>query len=110
MRVEALLAAGRMQPAGLAVIERARAGGSWEALDEVETLVIPDDQRSALQAQPPALGRFEAFPPSYRRNTLAWISAAKRPETRATRVARTNDMAAQKLRTNHARQPMGQGG
>src|SRR6478672_9351967 len=42
-RVQRLIADGRMTPAGLAAIERAKANGSWETLDSVERLEIPDD-------------------------------------------------------------------
>lgn len=106
-RVEALTAAGRMQPAGLAAIERAKADGSWSALDEVETLAVPADLQAALDAQPPAAAHFERFPRSSKRNILEWISAAKKPETRLARIQTTADMAARNLRANHARQPKG---
>lgn len=42
-RVERLIAEGLMTPAGLAVIDAAKADGSWTGLDEVEDLVVPDD-------------------------------------------------------------------
>src|SRR5512136_1171061 len=57
-RIERLIADGRMQPAGLAAIERAKANGSWEVLDSVERLEIPDDLAAALGAVP---GASEAF-------------------------------------------------
>ena len=53
--LEVLLAEGRMQPSGLAVVERAKADGSWTKLDAVETLAEPDDLRAALDAVPAAL-------------------------------------------------------
>ena len=52
-RVERLIAAGRMAPAGLAAIERAKANGSWEILDSVERLEVPEDLAAALE-RPPA--------------------------------------------------------
>ncbi|RTL46844.1 MAG: hypothetical protein EKK53_01940 [Burkholderiales bacterium] len=108
-RVEALMAAGRMQAAGLAVIERAKADGSWAALDEVETLAVPADLQAALDAHPPAADYFERFPRSSKRNILEWIAAARKPETRLARIQTTAEMAAQDLRANHARQPKGTG-
>jgi uncharacterized protein YdeI (YjbR/CyaY-like superfamily) len=42
-RVEELIAAGRMMPAGLAKIEAAKQDGSWTALDAIEALEIPSD-------------------------------------------------------------------
>ena len=85
-RVERLVAAGRMEPAGLAAIERAKANGSWEVLDGPERLEIPDDLVAALDRHPPAAANFAAFPPSPRKMMLGWVALALRPETRAARI------------------------
>jgi uncharacterized protein YdeI (YjbR/CyaY-like superfamily) len=97
-RVERLLAEGRMQPAGLAAIERAKANGSWEVLDSVERLEVPDDLAAALAAHPAAAANFAAFPPSARKQHLAWIAFAMRPETRATRIRQIAEAAARNER------------
>jgi uncharacterized protein YdeI (YjbR/CyaY-like superfamily) len=97
-RVERLSAEGRMAPAGLAAIERARANGSWEILDSVERLEVPDDLAAALAAQPPAAANFAAFPPSARKQNLAWIAFARRPDTRASRVRQVAEAAARNER------------
>jgi uncharacterized protein YdeI (YjbR/CyaY-like superfamily) len=99
-RVERLIAEGRMAPAGLAAIERAKANGAWTALDAVEQGIIPDDLAAALAERPPAATNFEAFPKSVRRAILLWISQAKRPETRAARVTETATLAARNERAN----------
>jgi uncharacterized protein YdeI (YjbR/CyaY-like superfamily) len=85
-RVERLIASGRMQPAGLAAIERAKADGSWTVLDGPERLEVPPDLAAALEAHPPAAGLFAAFPPSARKLMLSWVATAVRPETRASRI------------------------
>ena len=85
-RVERLIASGRMQPAGLAAIERAKADGSWTVLDGPERLEVPPDLAAALDAHPPAAERFAAFPPSARKQMLSWVAMAVRPETRASRI------------------------
>ena len=103
--LEILLAQGRMQPAGLAAVERARADGSWTKLDAVETLTEPDDLRVALDAVPAARTSWDGFPPSVRRAVLEWVGAAKRPATRAARVAETVSEAAVGRRANQWRQP-----
>ena len=103
-RVEALLAAGAMADAGLAKIEAAKRDGSWSALDAVEALQIPPDLAAALAAHGEAAAHFEAFPRSVRRGILEWIGAAKKPETRAKRVAETARLAAQGERANQWRQ------
>ena len=97
-RVERLIAEGRMMPAGLAAIERAKANGSWELLDSVERLEVPDDLAAALDAQPPAAAHFAAFPPSARKMLLGWLVTARRPETRARRIEEIADAAARNQR------------
>ncbi len=97
-RINRLEAAGLLAPAGRAVVEAARADGSWSALDDVENLVEPPDLRAALDADPAARAHWDGFPPSARRNILAWIQGAKRPETRAKRIAQTARLAAQGVR------------
>jgi uncharacterized protein YdeI (YjbR/CyaY-like superfamily) len=97
-RVERLAAAGAMAPAGFAAVERAKANGMWEVLDSVERLEVPSDLRAALDASPPAAGHWAAFTPSARKMILGWIALAKRPETRAARVAETARLAARNER------------
>jgi uncharacterized protein YdeI (YjbR/CyaY-like superfamily) len=55
-------------------------------------LVAPQDLQQALEAFPEALANFTRLPPSHRRRYLAWINDAKRPETRARRVAEAVQM------------------
>ena len=98
VRVERLIAAGRMAPAGLAAIERAKGNGAWEVLDSVARLEVPDDLRAALEASPPAAVNFAAFSPSARRGLLAWVAFAMRPETRAARVRQVAEAAARNKR------------
>jgi uncharacterized protein YdeI (YjbR/CyaY-like superfamily) len=86
-RIERLLADGMMAPAGLALIEEAKRDGSWTLLDDVENLVVPDDLAAALDALPGARERWDALPRSVRRGALEQLVQAKRPETRAKRVA-----------------------
>jgi len=97
-RVERLIADGRMAPAGLAAIERAKANGSWEIFDAVERLEVFDDLAAALGSQPPAARNFAAFPPSARKAMLAWVALARRPETRAARIRKIADSAARNER------------
>jgi uncharacterized protein YdeI (YjbR/CyaY-like superfamily) len=92
-RVERLIRNGRMEPAGLAAIERAKSNGSWEVLDSVERLEVPADLVGALEARPLAASNFAAFPPSARKSMLAWVALAVRPATRASRIAEIADAA-----------------
>ncbi len=100
-RVEALTAAGLMRPAGLAAVEAARADGSWDAYDAIEDVVVPRDLAAALATDSAARANFDRFPPSLQKNILWWVASAKRPETRARRVAETVRLAAENKRANH---------
>lgn len=102
-RVERLIEQGLMMPAGLIKVEAAKEDGSWNALDAIEALEIPPDLEEALTAYSEAKQNFEAFPRSAKRGILEWIVSAKKPETRAKRVAETAQMAAQNLRANQWR-------
>ena len=86
-RVERLAAQGLMAPAGLAAVEIARANGAWNSLDDVEGLVVPGDLAAALAVEPAAARNWDASSASQRKISLYWIAGAKRPETRAKRVA-----------------------
>ena len=97
-RVERLIDAGRMAPAGLAAIERAKANGSWEVLDSVERVEVPADLAIALAARAPADLNFAAFTPSARKMQLAWVALAQRPDTRARRIREVAEAAARNER------------
>jgi len=84
-RVRDLVAAGRMRPAGLAKIEAAKRDGSWTLLDSVEALAVPADLRKALGAT--GARKFGALGVSARKQHLYSLVTAKRPETRARRIA-----------------------
>ena len=100
IRVEKLIAAGLMRPAGLAAIEVAKANGAWTLLDEIEEYIAPPDLEIALDAKPNARKHFDAFPLSIRRGIYQWIILAKRPETRAKRIAETVSLATENIRAN----------
>ncbi|HEX2374036.1 MAG TPA: YdeI/OmpD-associated family protein, partial [Actinomycetota bacterium] len=68
------------------------------ALDAVEELVEPEDLGAALDAEPNARANWDGFQGSTKRAILEWIIAAKRPPTRASRVAETARLAAQGIR------------
>jgi uncharacterized protein YdeI (YjbR/CyaY-like superfamily) len=86
-RIARLEAAGLMTEAGRAAVELARSNGSWESLDIIDALVVPDDLAAALAARPGARELFDASSVSVRRSALAWVYQAKRPATRTGRVA-----------------------
>jgi uncharacterized protein YdeI (YjbR/CyaY-like superfamily) len=100
-RLERLIAAGLMREPGLRAIAIAKANGSWGALDAVEAMVVPVDLAAALANVPGARDGFDHLSRGSRCNILQWIATAKRPETRANRIAAT--LAA----TAEGRSPLG---
>lgn len=104
-KVAKLEKAGLMMPAGARMVTLAKTTGTWDALNAVEALEIPDDLAAALAAYPLAAANFEAFPKSAKRGILEWIAAAKQPHTRQKRVQETATKAQQNLRAQAYAKP-----
>lgn len=86
--VARLTAEGRMRPAGLAEVERAKADGRWDAAYAGQaTAEVPDDLRAALDAEPAAAALFEELDRANRYAILFRIVTVKRVETRARRIS-----------------------
>lgn len=99
-RVERVTLAGLMTPVGQLLIDQAKVDGTWDKLNDVDALIEPEDLQTALATTPGAQKYWDIFPPSSRRGILEWINAAKRPETRANRIAQTASLAAQGIKAN----------
>jgi uncharacterized protein YdeI (YjbR/CyaY-like superfamily) len=85
--VARLTAEGRMRPAGLAEVERAKADGRWGAAYAGQaTAEAPEDLRAALEADPAAAARFAELDRTNRYAILFRIGAVKRAETRARKI------------------------
>ena len=88
-KVAALIEAGRMQPAGLREIERAKADSRWEAAyDGPATATVPDDLQAALDENPAAADFFARLDKQNRYAILHRVQTAVRPDTRARRIAK----------------------
>jgi len=82
-----LISEGRMHPAGVAEIERAKSDGRWQAAYHGQaTIEVPDDLTAALNTQPAAKAMFQILSAPNRYAVLYRIQDAKRPETRARRI------------------------
>lgn len=94
-RIERLAAEGRMRPAGLAEVDRAKDDGRWDAAyDSPATAVVPDDLAAALAAR----GLTEVYAALDSRNRFAFVNrvqTAVRPETRARRIEQLTEGLAQ---------------
>jgi uncharacterized protein YdeI (YjbR/CyaY-like superfamily) len=87
-RVAALRAADRMRPAGEAAFEARREDRSGVySFEQRENAALNPDEERQFKAEPEAWTWFSAQAPSYRRTAIFWVVSAKRPETRARRMA-----------------------
>ena len=90
---ERLISDGLMQPAGLAEVERAKADGRWAAAYEgAATIDVPPDLAAALKARPKATAMLAKLTSQNRYAVLYRIHSAKKPETRARRIAQFVEM------------------
>jgi uncharacterized protein YdeI (YjbR/CyaY-like superfamily) len=92
---EVLIAAGRMKAAGLAAVEAAKADGRWDAAyASPRNMTVPDDLARALKKRPVAKKLFDELDAQNRYAILYRVHDAKKPETRARRVAKYVEMLA----------------
>ncbi|HEY3830604.1 MAG TPA: YdeI/OmpD-associated family protein [Solirubrobacteraceae bacterium] len=84
---------GRLRPAGLREIERARADGRWEAAYESQSrATVPEDLQRELDRDPAARAFFESLESHNRYAILYRLQDAKRPATRARRLQQFMEM------------------
>jgi uncharacterized protein YdeI (YjbR/CyaY-like superfamily) len=102
-RAAKMIALGLMTEHGQALIELAKANGTWQVVPDEASVAVPDDLRELLDRNDAARRHFQSFPPSSKRLILEWIATAKRPETRRRRIDRTVELAAVNIRANHPR-------
>jgi uncharacterized protein YdeI (YjbR/CyaY-like superfamily) len=99
-RVARLIAEGRMTPTGMRPVETAKGNGMWHATTPERIDVTPPDLEEALAADPGAAERWRTWAPSHRRQYIYWVLDAKRPETRARRIADVVRRAAADIKAN----------
>ncbi len=88
-KVERLAAEGRMRPAGVSEVQRAQSDGRWEAAYAGQkTISVPEDLQRELDARPRARAFFAELTGQNRYAILYRLQDAKRPETRARRLAK----------------------
>jgi uncharacterized protein YdeI (YjbR/CyaY-like superfamily) len=105
LKIAALQKQGLIASAGKAAIALAKKTGTWDALNDVDEIVIPDDLKKALQKNKIAESYFEAFPRSVKRGILEWVLNAKQQSTRDKRITETVTLAAKNIRANQYNPP-----
>jgi len=85
-RVARLEAEGRMQPAGRALVDAAKANGMWTVFDDAEAGVVHPELASRLAADASAAAAWDALTPAARKRHLMDLALAKAPATLARRI------------------------
>lgn len=102
-KVKRLTEQGLMHASGLVMVDLAKESGTWDALNEVENLELPNDLKLAFSKNKTANENFGAFPRSVKRGILEWILNAKKEDTRLKRITETVSLAAQNIRALQTR-------
>lgn len=97
--IDELISSNLMHESGLKKIEIAKQNGSWESLDAVENLEIPEDLQLAFNENEIALTNYENFSKSYRKSYLYWLNQAKRAETRQNRITQIIDLCEKNIKS-----------
>ena len=97
-RVKELIALQRMQPAGLRAFRERDERKTLQYSYEREHAALDSELETVLRANKKASVFFDAQPPGYRKLTTSWIMSAKKPETRARRLALLMERSANGMR------------
>jgi uncharacterized protein YdeI (YjbR/CyaY-like superfamily) len=95
-RVERLIASRQMTAVGMKMIDLAKSNGQWDAHAKTEALDVPPELKKALNANAAAKKNWPTYTESQRKAFLRMVDA-KRPETRARRVAQVVDIVGRKV-------------
>ena len=86
-KVKNLIDLGLMTEAGLKTIEVAKRNGSWNALDAIEALTMPEELVVLMKENSSCEAFFSSLSNSVKKSILYWVLSAKREETRSRRLA-----------------------
>lgn len=92
-RVERMIAAGQMTPAGTKAYE-----GADRRLVQPQPTALPKLLEEKFRKQHTAWANYEKFPPGYRRITAGWVASAKKEETQLKRLERLIECSARNER------------
>jgi uncharacterized protein YdeI (YjbR/CyaY-like superfamily) len=89
-----------MQEAGLKMVKLAKQNGTWDALNSVDNLEIPEDIKLEFKKYSKSEKNFNNFPKSTKKGILEWILNAKQVSTRVKRIEETAKLANDNVRAN----------
>jgi len=96
-RVEPLIANGLMTAAGMKMIDLAKQIGKWDTWSDVDALTVPPELKAAIDANAAAKKNWPTYTASQRKSFLRMVTGAKRPETRAKRIARVVNIVSRRI-------------
>lgn len=98
-RVAKVIKAGIMTEFGLVKVDAAKQSGQWE-MDSRPTLNMetPKEWSAALARNKRAKEYFETLAPSYKKQYIAWIVTAKKPETKMKRIRESMALLAKRMK------------
>ncbi|MFK7806403.1 MAG: YdeI family protein [Saprospiraceae bacterium] len=102
-KVKRLIERQLMTERGYDMIKVAKEKGTWDALNDVENLIVPEDLQQGFNDKPKAFENWNNFPRSAKRAILEWILNAKRNQTREHRIRETVEKAEKNIRANQYR-------
>ncbi|MCO6358480.1 YdeI/OmpD-associated family protein [Roseivirga pacifica] len=102
-KVAKLIKENLMTDAGFQSIVIAKENGSWNALDDIEALIVPRDLKETLATNREAMAFFNGLSNSAKKLLLHWVTFAKRPETRKKRIVELVESASQSLKPKQFR-------
>lgn len=100
LKVQRLMKENKMMPQGIKMVEYAKQAGTWDALNQVDNLVIPEAMALLFEKNPVAKLNFDNFPPSTKRGILEWILNARQEATKLKRITETVELAKRNIRAN----------
>ena len=96
-KVKTLIDQGLMEEEGYKSIEIAKENGSWNILDGVEALLIPEDLKEEFANHKGSIEYFSSLSKSVKKVLLYWVVSAKRKETRQKRILEIVENASNNL-------------
>jgi uncharacterized protein YdeI (YjbR/CyaY-like superfamily) len=99
-KVAKLITEKQMHQAGFKAIEIAKNNGTWDALNNVDNLILPDELAQLFVKNKIAKNNWDAFPTSAKRGILEWILNAKQTATITKRITETVTLAQNNIRAN----------
>ena len=99
--IDELISCNLMHESGFKSIEIAKKNGSWESLDSVENLEIPEDLKLAFNKNKLAFTNYENFSKSYKKSYLYWLNQAKKEETRQNRISQIIELCKKNIKNRN---------